>query len=101
VVVDRELIVRVWNRQAEDLWGLREQEAVGQHLLNLDSGLPTERLKSDVKDVIGGTSDGAEQEFEAVNRRGRTVALRTHVTPLLSGGAEPSGALLLIEHLGG
>ena len=90
----------MWNRQAEDLWGLREDEAVGQHFLNLDSGLPTEQLKGIVKAVIAGESDGAEQELQAVNRRGRTVRLRTHVTPLLSGDNQPSGALLLMEQDG-
>ena len=35
----------VWNRQAEELWGLRPEEAVGQHFLNLDIGLPTDQLR--------------------------------------------------------
>src|SRR6185437_1711595 len=34
IVVNRELMVQVWNRQAEDLWGLREDETVGEHFLN-------------------------------------------------------------------
>ena len=41
-VVDRDLQVQVWNQRAEDLWGLRRDEAVGQHFLNLDIGLPTD-----------------------------------------------------------
>ena len=45
VVLNPELQVRVWNRQAEELWGLRPEEAVGQHFLNLDIGLPTDRLR--------------------------------------------------------
>ena len=44
-VVDRDLRVRSWNRRAEDLWGLRADEAIGQHFLNLDIGLPFERLR--------------------------------------------------------
>jgi two-component system CheB/CheR fusion protein len=97
VVVSRELIVQVWNRQAEDLWGLREDETVGQHFLNLDSGLPTERLKPLVREVVFDGSGGNELVMEAVNRRGRTIELRVAVTPLLSGDDEPSGALLLME----
>jgi two-component system, chemotaxis family, CheB/CheR fusion protein len=97
VVVSRQMIVQVWNRQAEDLWGLREEETVGQHFLNLDSGLPTEQLKPLVREVVFDGSGGNEMVMQAVNRRGRTIELRVAVTPLLSGDAEPSGALLLME----
>jgi two-component system, chemotaxis family, CheB/CheR fusion protein len=97
VVVSREMIVQVWNRQAEDLWGLREDETVGQHFLNLDTGLPSERLKPLVRDVIFEGSTGGEVAVRAVNRRGRPIELRVAVTPLMSGDSVPSGALLLIE----
>ena len=101
IVVNRELAVQVWNRQAEDLWGLREDETVGQHLLNLDSGLPTEQLRPLVRDVIANATPNAELRLGAINRRGRPVDLRVTVTPLNSGGQEPSGALLLMEQLEG
>src|SRR5919198_5163724 len=46
VVVDRELRVRVWNPQAEELWGLRSDEVLGKQFTNLDIGLPVGDLKS-------------------------------------------------------
>jgi two-component system CheB/CheR fusion protein len=98
VVVDRDMIVQMWNHQAEDLWGLREDEAVGEHFLNLDSGLPTEQLKSLVREVMGDGGAGGKQTIEAVNRRGRPVRLDVTATPLVSSSDEPTGALLLIEH---
>ena len=97
VVVNRDMVIQVWNRQSEDLWGLREDETVGKHFLNLDSGLPTEQLKSLVREVMFDGSSGGEQLLTAVNRRGRQVELRVSATPLMSGGEEPSGALLLME----
>jgi two-component system CheB/CheR fusion protein len=97
VVIDREMQVQVWNRQAEDLWGLREDETVGKHLLNLDSGLPTERLRPLIRKVVFEGDPSSEVTVEAVNRRGRAVHLRVSVTPLLSDGDEPTGALLLME----
>ncbi|HLY34158.1 MAG TPA: CheR family methyltransferase [Jatrophihabitantaceae bacterium] len=98
VVVDRDMLVQVWNRQAEDLWGLREDEAVGSNLLGLDSGLPTEQIKSVVREVIFDGSDGAERVFEAVNRKGRPVVLRVTVTPLRAQEEDNAeGALLLME----
>jgi two-component system CheB/CheR fusion protein len=97
VVVNRELIVQVWNSQAQDLWGLRENEAIGQHFLNLDSGLPSEELKSLVREVIFDGSPGRQQTLTAVNRRGRRVRLRVRVSPLQSDGNAVGGALLLMD----
>jgi two-component system CheB/CheR fusion protein len=96
IVVNRDMIIQVWNRHAEDLWGLREEETIGAHLLNLDSGLPTEQVKPLVRDVFEGSTI-SEQVLKAVNRRGRVVQLRVTATPLLSGAEAPSGVLLLME----
>ena len=97
IVLNQEQIVQVWNRQAEDLWGLREDETVGAHFLNLDSGLPTEELKPLIREVILGGSPSAELQLDAINRRGRSVALRVTITPLLADGKPATGALVLME----
>ena len=98
IVVDRDLVVQVWNHQAEDLWGLREDEAVGSHLLNLDSGLPSERLKPLIRDVLAGKDEVGSHDVDAVNRRGRAVRLRVTATSLHA-GARPSGGVLLLMEL--
>ena len=100
VVVDRDLMVQVWNRQAEELWGLREDETVGEHFLNLDIGLPTEQLKPLIRGVIFDKNTEMELLLEAVNRRGRNVTLRVTATPLVVEPNDPTGALLLMEHSG-
>jgi two-component system CheB/CheR fusion protein len=100
IVLNREQLVQVWNRQAEDLWGLREDEAVGAHFLTLDSGLPTEQLKPLIRDVISGGETAAELQVQAINRRGRATALLITVTPLMSGPDEPAGALVLMQPSG-
>ena len=45
-VLDRGRRVQVWNRAAEDLWGVREAEAFDQDFLGLDIGLEPKRLAS-------------------------------------------------------
>jgi two-component system CheB/CheR fusion protein len=97
IVVNRDMIVQVWNRQADDMWGLREEEAVGQHFLNLDSGLPTDKIKGLVREVIFDGRTNGEVVLHAVNRRGRSIQLRVAATPLMSGSDGPHGALLLME----
>ena len=94
------LRVQVWTPQAYELWGLRTDEAVGAPLLELDSGLPTERVHAWLQPVLAGQESSVVGErLEAVNRRGRRVVLRVTVTPLRSGDALPSGALVLMEEL--
>ena len=99
-MVDTELIVRAWNGRADDLWGLRADEAVGQHLLNLDIGLPTERLRPLVRGALGGeTNDDGVLHTEAVNRRGRTVTLAVSASPLMLRHRGPTGAIVLMDQL--
>jgi len=99
-VVDRSQRVQVWNRGAEDLWGLRQDEATDAHFLALDIGLGPERLAPALRAVIGGDSAKETARLEAVNRRGRGVVLDTTILPLLAPGAdgvEVRGAIVLME----
>lgn len=98
VVVDRQLAIREWNHRAEDLWGLREQEVRGQSLLNLDSGLPVEKLKKPIASCLEGKSDRREVVVEATNRRGRAIMCRICLGPLRSPeGGEREGVILLMD----
>jgi two-component system, chemotaxis family, CheB/CheR fusion protein len=98
-VVDRQQRVQVWNHRAEDLWGLRQDEAVEHHLLSLDIGLPVEQLAGPLRTVLSGSSDREQALLEAVNRRGRMIACATTILPLTSAGdgAGLRGAIVLME----
>jgi two-component system CheB/CheR fusion protein len=99
VVVDADLIVQAWNGRADDLWGLRSEEAVGQHLLNLDIGLATDQVRPLVREVLhGAPSRDQPLRIEAINRRGRTVQLAISVSPL-SGRERPHGAIVLMDQV--
>jgi two-component system CheB/CheR fusion protein len=100
IVVNSDLVVEVWSRQAEELWGLREPETVGQHLLNLDSGLPTDHLHPWLRAVVSGQETGVYgQRAHAINRRGRPVDLRVSVTAMKTSTRELNGALIMFEEL--
>jgi two-component system, chemotaxis family, CheB/CheR fusion protein len=99
-VVDRQQRVLVWNHRAEDLWGLRQDEALEHHLLSLDIGLPVEKIAAPLRAVMGGVSDREASVVEAVNRRGRTISCTTTILPLLSrdgDGQGVRGAIVLME----
>lgn len=98
IVVDPDLVVQAWSRRAEELWGLRELETVGQPLLSLDSGLPGRALRPWLVAVVEGAERRIQQRHvEGVDRRGRTVDLRVTVTAMLSAEDDATGALVLFE----
>ncbi|HEX6443803.1 MAG TPA: CheR family methyltransferase [Streptosporangiales bacterium] len=76
VVVDEHMSVVTWNATAEDLWGLREDEAVGARLDRLDIGLPVDKLYEYVKALFRGEGEPEGRALEAVNRKGRRVEVR-------------------------
>src|SRR6266545_415189 len=95
-VVDKDLDIQVWNRQAEELWGLRREEVIGQRFLSLDIGLPTDELWPLIRRALVG--DGPQEtEVAAVNRRGRKIVVRVVCRPLMDGRDQTTGAILVME----
>ena len=97
IVVDQEMRVLVWNRGAEDLWGLRRDEVAGTHLLNLDVGFPMVDLRSMLGSALVDPLFTTETELDAVNRRGREIHIRLVCSALRAPGGTPQGALLFME----
>jgi len=95
IVLDRDLRVTVWNQPAEETWGLRQDEAIDEHLLALDIGLPVDQLRPALRNVL---SNGSDETLilDAVDRRGRQLRVRVAVTPLGRQG-QVSGTVLLVE----
>jgi two-component system, chemotaxis family, CheB/CheR fusion protein len=95
VVLDRDLQVTGWNDAAFELWGLRPDEVLGKHLMNLDIGLPVERLRTPVREVFA--CDGQpEVTLDAVNRCGRKVTTHIELVPL-DGPDGVRGAILTMH----
>jgi two-component system, chemotaxis family, CheB/CheR fusion protein len=96
VALDTEMRVTVWNDRAEEYWGLRSDEVLGQHLLNLDIGLPVEQLHPAIRATLTESADPANVHLSAINRRGQTIEVRVMATALRSNG-QVTGTILLIE----
>jgi two-component system CheB/CheR fusion protein len=104
VVVDTDVRVLVWNDRSTDLWGLREDEAVGRHLFGLDIGLPLDQLRQPVRASLAGPQDGAdgvptELELDATNRRGRPIRCRVTLSRLTDLANRARGVILLMEEV--
>jgi two-component system, chemotaxis family, CheB/CheR fusion protein len=96
IVLGPEMEVKAWNRQAEELWGLRGDEVLSAHFLNLDIGFPVEQLRTPVRDCLSGRADRAHVIEQAVNRRGRTVQVSVEISCLKADGVV-SGAIVVMD----
>jgi two-component system, chemotaxis family, CheB/CheR fusion protein len=97
-VVDRDMHVQVWNSRAEDLWGVRQDETVGEHLLNLDIGLPVDELKPVIRGLLIG-ADGEDHlrlQLDAINRRGKPVVIGVTASRLVTDGSV-GGAIIVMD----
>lgn len=98
VVVNADFRVLVWNHRAEDLWGLRAEEAIGQNFLNLDIGLPIEQLRKPIRACLSNPTDLIpEIVLNAVNRRGRSIQCHVTCNALVNTQKQIEGAILLME----
>ncbi len=100
-VVDRDLRIIAWNNEAAELWGVREDEAIGAGLADLDIGLPVAPLGPLVRTQLTGRAEPAERtRLSAVNRRGRQVEVDVTVSPLRRDGQAVSGAIVVMSVVG-
>ncbi|MBR8835285.1 MAG: PAS domain-containing protein [Stigonema ocellatum SAG 48.90 = DSM 106950] len=97
VVLGPDLHIHIWNRKAEDLWGLRADEIFLQHFMSLDIGLPLEPLKQPLRAIIAGQSQSHEVLLNATNRRGKAFQCQVICTPLIRTGSQIHGVILLME----
>jgi two-component system, chemotaxis family, CheB/CheR fusion protein len=98
VVLDRSLLVRSWNKGAEELWGLRADEVRNQPFFNLVFGLPTAEVQSVVQECLAAGKRTGPIHLAAINRIGRAITCTVTCSPLKSNGAG-EGAVLLMEEL--
>ncbi|PSN15574.1 chemotaxis protein CheR [filamentous cyanobacterium CCT1] len=98
VVVNHDFQVQIWNQKAQDLWGLRPEEAVGQNFLNLDIGLPVAQLRQPIRECLALTDGSAvEVVLEAVNRKGRQISCKVICTPLMNSENQAQGVIVIME----
>ncbi|MBE9143599.1 CheR family methyltransferase [Planktothrix mougeotii] len=100
VVLNRDLQVQIWNYKSEDLWGLRHEEAIKQNFLNLDIGLPVDKLRQPIRICLSGEINQASKVIvNAINRRGKSIQCQVNCSPLMGSQGQIQGVILLMEEL--
>jgi two-component system, chemotaxis family, CheB/CheR fusion protein len=79
-VLDGQLRVQLWNRRAEDLWGVNAGETIGKPLLGLDIGLPLAELAAPITTCLTSNDGFQERTVPATNRRGKAFRCRVRCT---------------------
>jgi two-component system CheB/CheR fusion protein len=95
VVVDPQLRVTKWSRAATELWGLREDEVEGEHLLNLDIGVPVADLREPIRGVLAG-ADQPPVTLDGHDRRGNPIRCEVRFAQLRSHLEEVQGVILVM-----
>jgi two-component system CheB/CheR fusion protein len=98
VVLNAHLLVEEWNEAAVSMWGLSEDEVVGEPFFGLVIGLPLEPLQGPVRACRAPGADAVTLELPAVNRSGRSFTCRVNVVPI--GGGPGFSALVMMESVG-
>jgi two-component system CheB/CheR fusion protein len=101
VVVDTDLKVYVWGPGAEDLWGLRSEEAAGRGFADLDIGLPVADIAPVLKRTLTGQPARSEAEVQAITRRGRPVNMRLGYLQLRDDEGTPRGVIVVMNEIAG
>ena len=95
IVVDSNLHVTKWSQAASELWGLREDEVDGEHLLNLDIGVPVGELNEPIRRVLAGEAQEPVR-LQGHNRRGQAVRCEASFTQLRSHLDDLQGVILVL-----
>src|SRR5712692_5768762 len=99
VVLDGDLRVQAWNDHATELWGLRSEEVIGEHFLNLDVGLPVAHVAGVLRASLASGDEGVI-ELDATNRRGRKIRCLVTCSPLCGPTGEARGVIVQMEERG-
>jgi two-component system CheB/CheR fusion protein len=95
-VLEADLSVATWSQGAEDLWGLRKHETLGQPFLQMDIGIPLGSLRQPIRDCQAGVAGRQVVGIDGVNRRGKSIRCQVSCTLLPESNGTPGRVLLIM-----
>jgi two-component system CheB/CheR fusion protein len=72
----------------------------GKHFLNLDIGLPTEQLRTPIRQCLAKEREHFTITLDALNRRGKSILCKVTGGPLIGAGGDVRGVILSMEEEG-
>jgi two-component system, chemotaxis family, CheB/CheR fusion protein len=96
VVVDSKLRVTAWSANAAELWGLRADEVSGEHVLDLEIGIPMHPLRDPIREALAGEPPDPVT-LSGHDRRGKPIECSVSLRPLTGHAGAVNGAVLVME----
>jgi two-component system CheB/CheR fusion protein len=96
VVVDSKLRVTAWSPNAAELWGLRADEVGGEHILDLEIGIPMHSLRDPIRSALAGESP-EPVTLSGHDRRGNAIECSISLSPLAGHDGAVNGAVLVMQ----
>ena len=96
VVVDSKLRVTAWSPNAAELWGLRADEVGGEHILDLDIGIPVQSLREPIRAALAG-EEPEPVTLAGHDRRGNAIECSISFSPLAGHDGAVAGAVLVMQ----
>jgi two-component system, chemotaxis family, CheB/CheR fusion protein len=96
VVVDSKLRVTAWSSNAAELWGVRADEVGGEHVLDLDIGIPVQSLRDPIRAALAG-EEPAPVTLAGHDRRGNPIECSISFSPLAGPDGAVNGAVLVVQ----
>jgi two-component system, chemotaxis family, CheB/CheR fusion protein len=100
IVVGRGLNVTLWNKGAEELWGVSAAEAINSAIGSIDFGLPVDELSSSIQAILGGSEMRIEKDVLATNRRGKKIDCHVTLAPLLAKDQKSVAGVIILTDAG-
>jgi two-component system CheB/CheR fusion protein len=97
VVLNSRLLVTEWNNAASTMWGLSEDEVVGESFFGLELGLPLEALQAPVRACRAEGAQPVSLDLAAVDQSGGNFMCWVRVLPI-GAGRELSAMLVMEAH---
>jgi len=101
VVMDTDLRVHVWGPGAENLWGLRADEATGRAFTELDIGLPVADVVPLLQRSLAGKPARTETVITVMNRRRRPVSMLLECLVLRDEEGSRRGVIMVMNEAPG
>ncbi|HKE51034.1 MAG TPA: CheR family methyltransferase [Actinomycetes bacterium] len=93
-----DLDVRMWGPGAEELWGIRSDEAESRPFSSLDIGLPVAEITPQLETLAAKGEGRIVIESDAVNRRGKAIRIGLSAA-VLANSTDAGGIVITIDIL--
>ncbi len=97
IVWNKENIIRTWNPSAEEMWGIKSDEAIGKNIFSLNVGIESREIQQKIRKSIQTGSIYHEGSREYISPSHGKRFMQLTIIPLIDNIGNEMGAMMLSE----